>query len=198
MTDRTAPADHSIPPLLASRWSPRAYEDRAPDDATLARVLEGARWAASCFNDQPWSFLVTRRGGDGHAAMLGCLGAFNQAWAGRAPVLIISFARKSFAHNGEPNRHAWYDVGQATANMALAAAAEGMQLHQMAGFDAAAARTAFQVPDTHDAVAAITMGWAGDPAILSESQAAKEVAPRTRHAIGAFTHLGAWGGTGRV
>jgi len=198
MTDRTAPAAHAIPPLLASRWSPRAYDERTPDDAALARIMEAARWSASCFNDQPWSFLVTRRGEAGHAALLACLAASNQGWAGRAPVLMLSLARTAFAHNGQPNRHAWHDVGQASASMALAAAADGMQMHQMAGFDAAAARAAFAVPDTHEPVAASTLGWPGEATILPEALAAREAAPRARHAIGAFTHLGAWGATGRV
>ncbi len=198
MTDRTAPAAHTLPDLLAARWSPRAYDERMPDDATLARVLEGARWASSCFNDQPWSFLVTRRGEEGHAAMLGCIGAFNQTWAARAPVLIIGVARTHFAHNGQPNKHAWYDLGQATANLAMAAAATGMQLHQMAGFDAAATRTAFAIPDSHEPAVASTLGWPGEAAILPEALATREVAPRVRHPIGAFTHIGAWGGTGKI
>lgn len=198
MTDRIAPAAHPIEGMLAARWSPRSYDDRAIPDAVLAQVLEAARWAASCINDQPWNFLVTRRDRDAaaHAALLGCLSANNQAWAGRAPVLMLGVARLHFASNGNPNRHAGYDLGQATANLAAQAAALGLQAHQMAGFDAAKARAAFAIPEGFDPMAAITLGYPGPAAALPEALAARETAPRARKPIAEFTHLGAWGSTG--
>ena len=198
MTDRTAPTAHPIEAALAARWSPRSYEDRAIPAAALAQCLEAARWAASCFNDQPWNFLVARRDADAaaHAKLLGCLSANNQAWAGSAPVLMLGIARTHFAHNGNPNRHAGYDLGQATANLAAQAAALGLQAHQMAGFDAAAARTAFAIPEGFDPLVAITLGYPGPASALPEALAARETAPRTRRPIAEFTHMGAWGNGG--
>ena len=195
MTDRTAPTAHPIEAALAARWSPRSYEDRAVPDGMLAQLLEAARWAASCFNDQPWNFLVARRDKDaaGYAQLLSCLSANNQAWAGRAPVLMLGIARTHFAHNGTPNRHAGYDLGQATANLAAQAAALGLQAHQMAGFDAAAARAAFAIPEGFDPLTAMTLGYPGPAAALPEALAARETAPRARKAVAEFTHLGAWG-----
>lgn len=198
--DRTAPAAHPIPDLIAARWSPRAFADRAVDGTTLQSLLEAARWAASCFNDQPWHFVIARRDAEpeAFAALLSCLSPNNQAWCVRAPALALSVARTSFAHNGAPNRHAWHDVAQAAANMTLAAASLGLQLHQMAGFDPARARSLFGIPDGFDPVAAIAFGHPGDPATLPEALAGREVAPRSRHPIGSFTHLGAWGATERL
>lgn len=200
MTDRNAPTAHRIEAALAARWSPRAYEDRAIPVAALAQVLEAARWAASCFNDQPWNFLVARKDADGdaHARLLACLSANNQAWAARAPVLMLGIARTHFAHDGKPNRHAAYDLGQATANLAAQAAALGLQAHQMAGFDAAAARGAFAIPDGFDPLVAVALGYPGPASALPEALAARETAPRARKPIGEFTHLGAWGATGGI
>jgi nitroreductase len=198
--DRIAPAAHPVPDLIAARWSPRAFAASAVDNATLQSLLEAARWAASCLNDQPWQFIIARSDAEpeAFAAMLSCFSPNNQAWCGRAPALALSVARTSFAHNGAPNRHAWHDVGQAAANMALAAAALGLQLHQMAGFDPVKARTLFGIPDGFDPVAAIAFGYPGDPAALPEALAKREVAPRNRHPIDSFTHLGAWGATERL
>lgn len=198
MTDRTAPAAHPIVAPLAARWSPRSYEDRAVPDAVLAQVLEAARWAASCINDQPWNFLVTRKAGEpeAHAKLLACLSPNNQGWAVRAPVLMLGVARTAFASNGKPNRHAGYDLGQATANLAAQAAALGLQAHQMAGFDAAKAREAFAIPEGFDPMTAITLGYPGPASALPEALAVRETAPRARKAIGEFTHLGAWGALG--
>lgn len=198
MTDRTAPAAHPIAAPLAARWSPRSYEERAVPDVALAQVLEAARWAASCVNDQPWNYIVARKEkeAEGYAKIFSCLSANNQGWAGRAPVLILGVARQNFAHNGNPNRHAAYDLGQATANLAAEAATLGLQAHQMAGFDAAKAREAFAIPEGFDPLVAITLGYPGPASALPEALAARETAPRSRRAIAEFTHLGAWGAAG--
>ncbi len=198
MTDRTAPAAHPIAAPLAARWSPRSYEERAVPDAALAQVLEAARWAASCVNDQPWNYIVARKEkeAEGYAKIFSCLSANNQGWAGRAPVLIFGVARQNFAHNGNPNRHAAYDLGQATANLAAEAATLGLQAHQMAGFDAAKAREAFAIPEGFDPLVAITLGYPGPASALPEALAARETAPRARRPIAEFTHLGAWGAAG--
>lgn len=199
MTDRIAPTAHPIADLFAARWSPRSYDEaRAVPDAALAQVLEAARWASSCFNDQPWNYVVARRDkeAEGYAKLFSCLSANNQGWAGKAPVLILAVARTAFAHNGNPNRHAGHDLGQASANLAAQAAALGLQTHQMAGFDAAKARETLAIPEGFDPLVMITLGYPGPAEALPEALAARETAPRVRRAIADFTHLGAWGATG--
>jgi len=135
--ENPAPTDHSIHPLLASRWSPRAFEDREISAGALNSMLEAARWAPSCFNEQPWRFIVARRrDGEEFERMLGCLVEVNQSWAKHAQVLMITVARMTFEHNGKPNRHAYHDLGLAVGNLSAQATELGVSLHQMAGFDA--------------------------------------------------------------
>ena len=51
--------DPLIHELLARRWSPRAFDpDRPVSRLALRTLLEAARVAPSCFNEQPWRFLV--------------------------------------------------------------------------------------------------------------------------------------------
>ena len=71
------PADTDKPLLeaIAKRWSPRAFAEREPTDAELELVFEAARWAASCFNDQPWRYIVVRRTEPEFADALAGLGA---------------------------------------------------------------------------------------------------------------------------
>ena len=194
MTDRTAPAAHPIAAPFASRWSARAYQDRPVPPELLRAMFEAARWAASCFNDQPWNYLVTRRHvePEAFARLLGCLSSGNQPWCARAPVLMLSVARASFAHNGNPNRHAWHDQGQASANLVAQAATLGLQCRQMAGFDAAKAREAFAIPAGFDPVAAIACGFPVPIELVPEDMRERETAPRKRNPIESFVHLGAW------
>ena len=110
------PADTDKPLLeaIAKRWSPRAYAEREPTDAELELVFEAARWAASCFNDQPWRYIVVRRSEPEFADALAGLVEANQAWARSAPVLGFSLAQPNFTQGGKRNLHAWHDVGAAS------------------------------------------------------------------------------------
>lgn len=194
MSDRTAPAAHPIAAPFSLRWSTRAYLDKPVPAETLRTILEAARWAASCMNEQPWNYLVTRRHDepDAFAKLHACLSSGNQPWVAKAPVLMMSVARMTFAAKGTPNRHAFHDMGQANANLVAQAAALGLQCRQMAGFDAAKAREAFAIPEGYEPVDCIAMGF---PVPLDEIPAEmreRELAPRVRKPLAEFVHLGDW------
>ena len=118
--------------------------------------------------------------------MLGVLVDFNRGWANKAPALILAFAHTVFEKDGRPNRHALYDLGQAAAHLALQATALGLTTHQMAGFNAEAARERFAVPAGWEPVSVIALGYAGDPDSLSEILRQRETAPRKRKPLEAF------------
>ena len=151
---KTASNDHPIHDLLKHRWSPRAFADRAVEPDNLRSLLEAARWSPSSYNEQPWAFVVaTRDRPEEFARVLGCLVEFNQTWAKSAPVLMLTFAHLSFDRNGQPNRHAYHDVGLAVANLTLQATAERLAVHQMAGIVPDKVRATFGVPEGWDPVA---------------------------------------------
>jgi nitroreductase len=194
--DREAPAEAPIEALFRRRWSPRSFTDQPVSDAHLASLIEAARWAASCFNAQPWHLVVARRDREPeqHAALAACLSGNNQAWAPQAPVLMVAVARLDFAHNGRPNRHAAYDTGAAMAQLALQAAALGLQVHQMGGYDTDMARAALAIPEGFELRAAIAVGHPGAAAALPEALAERETAPRQRRPVAEWVHYGAWKG----
>ncbi len=175
---KTAANDYPIHDLLKRRWSPRAFADRPVEPDKLHSLLEAARWAPSSFNEQPWAFVVaTRDRPEDFDRVLGCLIEFNQGWAKAAPVLMLTFARLAFDRNGQPNRHAFHDVGLAMANLTVQATAEGLAVHQMAGIVPEKARAAFAVPEGWEPVAAAAVGYFGDPAALPE-ELRRENSPR--------------------
>lgn len=176
-----APAVDGVLSLFHTRWSPRSFSDREVSLEDLTKVFEAARWAASSYNEQPWRFFVGTRGSDTYKKILESLIPFNQAWAGKAPVLILGVTRTKFSHNNTPNRVALYDLGAAASYLTLQATALGLVTHQMAGFDENAARKALDVPEEYIFGAAIALGYQGDPEDLPSDQAKQqEVAPRTR------------------
>jgi nitroreductase len=164
------------------------------EHAKLRSLFEAARWAASSYNAQPWYFLVaTKDEHEGYKKILESFVEFNQGWAKSAPVLAISVAELKFAHNGDPNRHAFHDVGQAAATLALEAANLGLQVHQMAGILPDKAKQLFHIPDGYEAVAGIAIGYPGDPNSLPEQLRAQEQGPRQRKPLDSFVFDGDWG-----
>jgi len=194
--DKPAPVDHPIEEILKRRWSPRAFSDRIVERDKLQRMFEAARWAASSFNEQPWSFIVaTKEKPDEYAALLSCLTEKNQQWARRAPVLMVSVAKLNFEKNGKPNRHAFHDVGMAVSNLIVQATALGLYVHQMAGFSVETVRETYGVPEGFEPVAAVAVGYPDDPNVLPEQFRQQEVGPRQRKPIESFIFEAKWGET---
>jgi nitroreductase len=192
------PADTTYPieELLKRRWSPRAFADRPVEPEKLLSLWEAARWAASTANQQPWSFIVaTKQDEAEYARLLSCLRENNQQWASRAPVLMVSVAKLAFDANGQPNRHAFHDVGLAVANLIMQATALGLGVHQMAGIYSDRVRELYGIPEDFEPVAGIVLGYPGDPASLPDELRQRELAPRTRKSLDTFVFQGAWGET---
>jgi nitroreductase len=146
--------------LIAKRWSPRAFQDKPIDAATLGSLFEAARWSASCYNEQPWRFIVaTRDRPEEFARVLGTLMPMNQAWAKTAWALGISAGKKTFTHNGAPNRWGIHDAGAALTTLMLQATAVGLHVHGMGGFDPVKARAEFGIPEDFEPAAAFAIGY---------------------------------------
>ncbi|HYV04713.1 MAG TPA: nitroreductase family protein [Blastocatellia bacterium] len=192
--EKPAATDYPISELMRRRWSPRAFASQTVERAKILTLLEAARWSPSCFNDQPRFFLVFD-GADAEALerARGCLTGGN-AWALKAPVLMLSVARDTFEKNGKPNRWAQHDAGLATENLLLEAVELGLAAHPMAGYDADRARTEFGIPEGFTPIAMIAIGYPyrGRLDDLDEKLRGKELAGRERKAIGEFSFAGKW------
>ncbi|MBV8115126.1 MAG: nitroreductase family protein [Silvibacterium sp.] len=187
-----APAVPGVIEVILERWSPRAFSAKPVSREHLRKIFEAARWAASSYNEQPWRFIVGHKGDPTYQKIFESLVAFNQSWAASAPVLILSAASKTFAHNGAPNRFAIHDTGAATAFIALQATALGLHTHSMAGFDPDKARAAFDIPDSYHIGAVTALGHLGDADNLPEGLLERELAPRDRKALSEIV-LSDWG-----
>jgi nitroreductase len=191
--NKQAETQYPIHELLRQRWSPLAFSERKVEPEKLLSVLEAARWAASSYNEQPWSFIVATRDNQGEfERLLGCLVESNQEWAQKAPVLMLSVAKLYFERNGNENRHAFHDVGAAVAELAIQATALGLFIHQMAGFDVPKAKEVYGISEGYEPVAAIALGYVGNSESLSERLLQRELAQRTRKPLEAFVFSGSW------
>lgn len=180
MTSKHAKTTAPILDTLTERWSPRAFDtDHAISEDALRSLLEAARWSPSAANTQPWRFIVARRGSDSFAKIEAALMGRNKEWAGAASVLMVNIALTVNAE-GNPMRFAQYDLGQSVAHLSVQAHTDGLHVHQMGGFDAAAISEAFGLDEHLVPVSVMTIGKLGSPEQLSEELKERELAPRER------------------
>jgi nitroreductase len=193
--DKLAVTEAPVHDLIRRRWSPRSFDSMPVEPGKLRSLFEAARWAPSSANSQPWSYIVATKDDAGNfSRVLECFVEGNQSWARNAPVIGLSVAAMNMP-NGKPNRHAFHDVGQATAMLALEAASLGLLIHQMGGILPDKAREVFGVPADHEVVAGLALGYPGDPNSLPPNLRDRELQPRQRKPTSEFVFTGRWGKT---
>lgn len=193
-TAKQAKPDYPIHELLTKRWSPYAFSDRAVSDDDLRALFEAARWAASSYNEQPWSYIVaTKANAAEFERVLSCLVEGNQAWAKAVPVLALGCTSLRFALNNNPNAAAVHDLGLASANLTLEATARGLFVHQMIGILPDKVRELYRVPDGVQPLTGLAIGYAADASVLPEKLRERDLAPRTRKPLAEIVFGGTWG-----
>jgi nitroreductase len=143
---------------IRSRRNLRQYADQPIARHDLERILEAGRRAPSAGNWQPWNFVVVtdreelvelakvwERGG-GHIA--------------RSAATIALIARE--AEDARQNDFLWYDLGQATANMMLAATDLGIGSGHSAVHDQEQAQRVLGYPDGYRTMFLIGLGYPAD------------------------------------
>ncbi|TYB34698.1 nitroreductase [Micromonospora sp. AP08] len=167
-----------LTPLLAFRWSPRAFDPTTGltgDEATS--LLEAARWAPSAGNTQPWRFALGHREDDTWKRLLVSLPDGDQRWARHAAALLLG------AHTGGDPERAAYDLGQAVAHLTVQATALGLHAHQLTRFDRAGLATELDLPAGVRPAVVVAIGRLGDPFALPEDLRDRETDLRRRRPL---------------
>jgi nitroreductase len=179
---KSSQVEFPVVELIEKRRSLRAYSSRMIEHEKIDALFEAARWAPSSVNEQPWVYMyATKDQGELWSTLLDTLVEGNRVWAQQAPLLVLSMVRKNFIRNERPNGSARYDLGAANAYLSLQATQLGLNVHQMGGFDKQQAIDSLQIPDTHEPVVMLAIGYPGQPELLSENLKSRELAPRERY-----------------
>jgi nitroreductase len=162
-----------VDPQFPTRWSPRAFKKTPVPDNVLARLIDAARFAPSCFNEQPWRFYTSNQ--RNFEEFLHLLLEGNQLWAKNAAVIGFLVVERHFARNNTENQHARFDAGAAWMSLCLQAQREGLCSHGMGGIKYDEIATYLQLDNnSHDVVMGFAIGEIGDKTDLPEALAEKE------------------------
>ena len=182
-------ADHPIHPLILNRWSPRAMTGEKISEEIWQSLLEAARFAPSCYNEQPWRFIYAVSGTAAFDQFLATLVEFNQTWASKAGILCVVASRKTFEKTQKPSVTHAFDAGAAWENLALEGSNRGLVVHGMGGFDYAKARIATKIPEDFELLMMFAVGKRAPKESLPPDLQKKE-SPSDRKPISEFAFEG--------
>jgi YbgC/YbaW family acyl-CoA thioester hydrolase len=178
--------------LIAARRSLRAYASRTVEPDKIERMLEAARWSPSCGNRQSWRFVVVDADSPSRAAVEEALDPGN-AWARRAPVLIVAGARSQDGATVESRQYFLLDTGLALMSLIYRGVDQGLLVHPMAGFREGPMRAALGLPEDFTSAAVVAIGYPGPAEDLDEATRVRDERPRTRKPLEEIAFRHRWG-----
>lgn len=196
MFDKKIDTQEKIDDLLVKRWSGRAYDANRPvAHEHIISLLEAARWAPSCYGDEPWRYIVCDKSTNKAAwdKAFSCLADGNQSWAVNAPVLLLALANTIFSHNDDDNRWAQYDTGAASMSLCIQATSLGLMVHQMGGFSAEKAAEVFSIPEQFTSMAMMAIGYQLAEDKITGELMQRESSERQRNPLADQFFDGKWG-----
>jgi nitroreductase len=188
-----------ILPEIRQRKSPLVFDERKEvGRAKLDAIIEAARWAPSCFNNQPWNYVFVGKGDDTRKGVEDALSLGN-GWAKKAPYIVVVGAdpKKACDTNGLP--YYAYDLGLSVMSAAIEAEHQGLRVHQMAGWDEKKIAKAAGFPENYRILVVFALGYEADVKRimdkLEERIKDKLARPRTRKPAEENFFFGRFGGT---
>lgn len=158
----------------------RAFTDRTIPDEHLDRVLEAARRTPSSMNQQAWDFvLVTDRER---------LRDLSHTWryaahiAGSAATIALLIP---VSDERDERDTYWYDIGQVTMSIMLAAADLGIGSGHASVGDQALARRVLGLPEDRECAMLVALGYPADHPL-------RPIARPNRRPFDEVVHRGTW------
>lgn len=154
---------------IHSRYSCRAYSDRAVEPEKITEVLEAARLAPSACNRQPWRFIVVKDNAADRAAILQ---SYNRPWIEQAPVLIVACGvpSEAWVRPFDKKNHTMVDVSIAVEHICLAATNAGLGTCWVCNFDPEALRSGLSLDESLEPVAIIPLGYPAEGTAAPEKK----------------------------
>ncbi len=172
---------YDVMKLARKRWSPRAFSDEKIPMEEIRAVIEAATMAPSCFNEQPWRFVIFYED-DQVEKMKTFLSDNNRIWNRPVRSYILILRHNKFKYNGNDNKWAGFDTGAAWGMLSLEAERRGLITHAMAGFARKAVVQYLEFQEELTAITLVAIGTYGRVEDMEEPYKSQEH-PNTRKSI---------------
>ncbi|MCJ2556039.1 MAG: nitroreductase family protein [Candidatus Thermoplasmatota archaeon] len=178
---------------IRARRALRVLSDRSIGNEAVNSLVEAARLAPSCFNNQPWRFIFAQAEPALSAVKDALPGGNN--WATRAPLIIAVAARRDDDCKLSDGRDYFlFDCGLSVSQLILRAVELNLIAHPIAGYDPEAVKKALGIPEDYVVITLIVCAHQGDDdSLLSEKQREIEPERPERDPIDDDFFLDSWG-----
>ncbi len=175
---------------IANRRSRRIIDpQRTIDPAVIRDLLEAARWAPSCSNNQPWRFVISVA--ESLVQVKEALTKGN-AWARQAPLIITVASNPDLDCRIKDRDYFTLGLGLAVENILLEGTSRGLVVHPIAGFSERKVKEALDIPEEYRVHVLIIIGHPGDPEKAEPDLVKRENATRERKPLGDIVFQEGW------
>jgi nitroreductase len=170
-------------PELKRRKSPLIFQEQSVEQDQIQCLIEAARWAPSCFNNQSWNYVFVEKNHSTRAALEAALSVGN-GWAKKASYLVAVGAdpNQDCTRNNLP--YYAYDAGLSVMSLVIQAEHQGLRIHQMAGWNEEKVKRALEFPEHYRVIVLFALGYEADVKnlwdVLEEKIKEKLAKPRER------------------
>jgi len=177
---------------IRTRRARRALQTRPIEDEKVDALIEAARLAPSCNNNQPWR-LVFVRGEEALAAVKAGMNKGN-VWTTRSPLIIVVAAKdEDDCMLSDRRNYFLFGCGLAIGQLMLRATELGLIAHPIAGYDPVKVRAAVGIPEPYIIITTVICGYpGGDDSLLSDKQKEIEKTRPERKPVGENVFLDKW------
>lgn len=158
---------HQIAPLIAERWSPRAFKKQRLDREIVETLGEAARWSPSSYNMQPWRIILAENDTEDFEKYVELLMDRNKIWVKTASLLGFFVAKLHHDNGDSAKTTAAFDTGFAWGAFTFQARTMGLYTHAMSGLDYEAAYKELNInKDNYALLAAVAVGVLDNKEVL--------------------------------
>jgi nitroreductase len=188
------PKENQVDELFLKRWSPRSFkEGKEISNQDIKTIFEAARWAPSCYNDQPWRFLISENNEESFQDFFKLLVEGNQVWAKNSSRIGFVIAKNNFEMNGKPNSFNEFDAGSSWMSLVLQAEKLGISAHGMGGILKDEVYKKFNISkDDYTVICGFVLGYQDDPEKLPDDLKEREK-PSSRKSLDEILSVGKFG-----
>jgi len=150
-----------ILPELRKRKSPLFFDKRDVEKEKIELLIEAARWAPSCSNNQSWNYVFVHKYHVTRSALEDAFSRGNK-WAKTAPYIVAVGANPE--EDCQTNNLPYYSYNAGLSVMCLVIEAEhqGLRVRQMAGWNESTVKKAVGFPKNIRVIVLFALGYESD------------------------------------
>jgi len=169
----------SINEHIEARRAKRALSTKPVSQEEVELLIRAAHLAPSCFNNQPWRFVVI----DDPQILQAVKDAMptGNYWTAPAPVIIAVASQRDLDCTLSDNRDYFlFGCGMAVGNLMIQATQMDLVAHPIAGYNPVGVKEILGIPEDYTLITLVIVGRPGDTSPLSDQHRQIELGPRDR------------------